>query len=170
MNRQRMLDGWNRAIRKAMQAQRYRPIVKSAMSVDEALQADGVRRKQSVAIHNGQNLTGKEFGRLIAWELNTRAREFNSWVCVCACGGSPCNVAANVLLSGQKTDCGCVANERRRIAAHRSKRKRQARADASYKDRLHSNRLLTARRRERAAERRERSKRARLGIRRRCVR
>jgi|SRR5882724_183981 len=160
MDRAKMLAGWCKAARKAMASQNHRPLAKPVMTIEQALAADKVERNKPIAAtRSDQNLTGREFGKMVAWKPNMAAREFNSWVCLCVCSGKPVNVSAHLLLSGEKTDCGCVKAERIRIAAHRATLKR--RQQAGYRRRMNR-----ARKSERSEERRNRSKRARLAARR----
>lgn len=137
MMRERMLAGWSKAARKAMAEQKYRPLATSLMTVEQAAIAAELERKRQLPIHSGQNLTGREFGKLFG-----------------TCGGKPVNVSAHLLLNGEKTDCGCTEVERLRIATRRAAQERK-------KQSLYRRRIRLARKREQNEERRKRVRRAR---------
>jgi len=107
MNRQRMLTGWRRAARKFYERypQRVDRVVK--LKPEEIEQIERNRRPTGT-------LMGLEFGRLLVWEKAER----RFWWCVCACGDFIKTTAAS-LLSGRKSDCGCLARERERLVRFR---------------------------------------------------
>ena len=56
------------------------------------------------------DLTGKNFGRLVAAERTEVAGKRDFWNCLCQCGGQTI-VKTNRLTSGMTQSCGCIARE-----------------------------------------------------------
>ena len=60
----------------------------------------------------GRNLTGQQFGRLVAMYPVRKENQATTWHCRCACGNETDVCAAN-LLRGSTRSCGCLNQERR---------------------------------------------------------
>lgn len=59
------------------------------------------------------DLTGCQFGRLIALERSYKARcGATTWLCVCECGNMK-RVHYSNLVTGKTKSCGCLNRERR---------------------------------------------------------
>jgi hypothetical protein len=69
-------------------------------------------QQTSVNAHNFQDLTGKQYGKLIVLRRDPRDYKKKAFlVCACECGNE-CTVQAFYLTHGQKTDCGCRRGEK----------------------------------------------------------
>jgi len=64
--------------------------------------------KQTEALF--KNLTGKQFGRLVATKIDKNVRGCYFWECLCDCGKKVI-VAGNKLTFGHTRSCGCLARE-----------------------------------------------------------
>lgn len=60
--------------------------------------------------HNGRNLTGNRFGKLVVVEDVGRRNRSILWRCECDCGGSK-NVTSINLTTGKCKSCGCLQKE-----------------------------------------------------------
>jgi hypothetical protein len=156
MNRKRTLAGWRTAARRAMDKQPDVPVARSVMTPEQRIAADAIERKRTATTHRGKNLVGYEFGKLLVWLRHTAGSAFNYWICLCGCGQITDPIPAHLLVEGQRTDCGCVEQERLRIARLRAAKKRKRRSHEYGSTR----KLIVARQREQKQERKARSRRA----------
>jgi hypothetical protein len=123
MDRKRMVVGWQRAGKKLF-AEVKLPMAKIPnVTVEVAAEMEATRRRialspQRLTVHS--DLTGMERGKLFAWHKSQSGDEPFYW-CLCACGNF-CEVSAHALLRGLKNDCGCLAEECKRV---RSAQRRQ---------------------------------------------
>jgi len=134
MDRRKQLAGWNRAASRYMATKpkkTHAPLkplsVKQAGLIAEN-QHKALLAKFGRPLTVKADLLGAEFHKLLVWER--LPHEVNGciprYLCLCSCGRRTCEVAANVLLRGRKSDCGCMARERRRIKIWRMKKRLQA--------------------------------------------
>lgn len=65
------------------------------------------------------DLTGREFGRLVACKVVRRVRWRDQWLCKCSCGQEKV-VGSNNLLNGSTQSCGCYRREvwREKLTTH----------------------------------------------------
>lgn len=59
-----------------------------------------------------KDITGLQFGKLVAYELVGRYRREGVWLCMCDCGGSV-RVKRSNLITGNTQSCGCVKRGRK---------------------------------------------------------
>lgn len=73
----------------------------------------GCYKKDILSKIKSENLTGQQFGYLIAKEKVKRGKDrHNIWKCICTRCGNECFVASNMLKQGHTTSCGCIGQSR----------------------------------------------------------
>jgi hypothetical protein len=133
MDRRKMLEGWNRAAHRYTKTRPkethslLKPLTVEQAGLLSENQRQAMLAKAGSPLTYKSDVTGAEFSKLLVWERLPNEVNGNvpRYLCLCSCGRT-CEAAANLLLSGRKTDCGCVARERRRIKAWRVKKDLQA--------------------------------------------
>ena len=70
----------------------------------------GCLRKQRIYEAVAHDVLGKTFGVLtVVGKSKRRTKHGTYWTCLCTCGYT-CEATASELVSGSKTNCGCVTN------------------------------------------------------------
>lgn len=85
------------------------------------------------------DLTGRQFGRLVALRLAGYVGAKKAWECECSCGNRT-TVACHRLVGGRTRSCGCLQDEARRASdtktiTHNDWRSREYKTWQSLKDR-----------------------------------
>lgn len=74
--------------------------------------------ENSIHIKKCKDLTGMQFGRLVALKMERESPKSDYWLCRCACGNEKV-IRCDSLLSGKTKSCGCLLRE---SASHRAKK------------------------------------------------